>query len=274
MPADTPPTETPQIGSRDAAPRSLGAHHLRFLALAVDYMTIIVAVKLLDQLLLGEHWDLRGLAPGAPAGMTVSVFASLVVGLGLCKDAWRGVSIGKWIAGVAVAQSNDPTRRASPLQTILRNLTMPLLPIEAVLAFTDRYYRRLGDKLAGTVVVAMGSPPPPGRRLLAMAMLFLVSLLMGFLLTDWNLRRTAAYQTALEATLRHPEVASALGNPPNLGGSPELRMGMEQGRPAAMVLFKGENAVEDSFEVTVTLSATTDLRAWQVESLKVARQMR
>jgi uncharacterized RDD family membrane protein YckC len=192
------------------APTALAPQHLRLFALIVDYLLAVALLNGVDKLLLGAEWDLRPIAGGPlRAGWLLGAAALL-----LLRDVPRGQSPGKWFTGIAVARADDPALLPPLWARVLRNATLPLLPVEAVLVFVDRYGRRLGDRLAGTVMVAQARPAPATRRLLGMAIVFMVSTLAIQLLEYWNVRRTAAYPAAVGMARGDPRVEAAFGPQP------------------------------------------------------------
>lgn len=261
-----PPAPDSVSSGGPAAPESLAPHHLRLFALILDYLVLVLVFKLLDQLILGEHWDLRG---GFTSAWTSSNSWYALIGLAVVsKDIIKGRSMGKWVTGIAVANAAEPARAPHWTQLMGRNFFLLLFPVEIVLVFTDRYCRRLGDRLLGTVVVVPARIPPPGRRLLALASFFLLGILVAFLVTGWNLRRSAAYQTARAEAEARPELMEAVGGSMQIGFSPELALSMEPGKEGATVLLTAEgNRAEAKVEVKMVLEA--DPRRWVVESFRI-----
>lgn len=247
-------------------PTSLAPHHLRLFALIVDYMLIITLLKLIDQLVLGEHWDLLPVVEDAPpfslwwvAGLALMV---------ICKDIFHGRSVGKWLAGIAVAAPPELAHPPGLKRCLLRNLTLPLLPVEALVLFMDPHGRRLGDRLAGTVVVVPAIVPNLMRRLTSMAILFLAVMLTSFLATPWNMRRSAAYQTAYREAARHPSVIQAVGEPARPDSSPQFSLTLEPRGGAAQLTFEVEGP-RGLREVKVMLKLGQAPRRWAVESLRL-----
>ena len=119
----------------------------------------------------------------------------------------------------------------------LRNAPLLLLPVEGVLVFTDGHCRRLGDRWAGTVVVALPKPAPPLRRLTVWAILFLGILLASFVLTPWNMRRSAAYQEGYRLASGDSALAGAVGVPAMVGTSPDFALSLTQEGGTARLVF-------------------------------------
>ena len=204
-PVSSPPPESP--GEPPSV--TLSPHHLRLFALIIDYLIIVIVLNLGDQIAMGEHWDLRPLPTGDSPNLLRWIGGAVM--LFLVKDAMFGRSPGKWFTGIAIRRADDP--RSAPVRTGLlkRNVALLLLPVEAVLVFTDPHYRRLGDRWAGTVVIVPPRVTRLGRRVLAFSILVLGVLLTAFLVAPWNMRRTAAYQEAERIVRTHPDVAARIG---------------------------------------------------------------
>ncbi|GAA4325486.1 RDD family protein [Flaviaesturariibacter amylovorans] len=69
------------------------------------------------------------------------------------KDSFGGRSVGKRVLKLQVIDRNSGNT-ASPVQCFVRNLLVPLWMIEVVVTFFNPQ-RRIGDRLAGTRVVAV-----------------------------------------------------------------------------------------------------------------------
>jgi uncharacterized RDD family membrane protein YckC len=244
----------------------LAPHHLRLFALIIDYLFVITLLKLLDQLLLGENWDLRPLTPGGPAisSWWVAGFILLILG----KDIIQGRSVGKWLTGLSVAAMPDLTGAPGISRSILRNLTLLILPLDAIFVFIDPHGRRLGDKLAGTVVVVPGQMSNLMRRLIAMAIFFLGFMLASFIVTPWNMRRSAAYQVAHRAAAEHPQVVRAVGEPAEPGNSPKFKLDLnEQGGGNAELVFEVEGP-RGMGEARVNLKLVESPRRWELAGVR------
>lgn len=258
--ADRPPS------SSAAAPKELAPYHLRLFALIIDYMLVGVLFKLLVQVFLGRDWDLQpgfvenaGAGPGWLALMGAAIVA---------KDVWRGRSVGKWITGIAVGLAENPARPPPVPRLLARNLWLILFPVEAVLVFFDRYSRRLGDRFTGTVVVVPALLAPAGRRLLMLSILFLLSILAAFLITSWNLKRSAAYKTARAEAETRQELTEAAGEGFHFGFSPELELSISPagGRATVLLLAEGNKG---EIEVEVKLILQSAPPAWRVQSVRI-----
>ena len=81
----------------------------------------------------------------------------------LNKDFYNARSVAKRIYGYQIFDSQTKAV-ASPIQCMIRNVTMIIWPVEAVwVLFTPN--RRLGDVIAGTIII--DQPPEPPESILA-----------------------------------------------------------------------------------------------------------
>lgn len=260
------PVSQPSAQVSAARPITLGAHHLRLFALLIDYLLVVTALNLLDQLTMGAHWDLEPMT-----GARWTQIAYWAVGLTVLlvgRDLVGGRSPGKWFTGIAVGLEADPLRTPAAWRLLVRNALLALLPVEAVLVFVDPLCRRLGDRLAGTVVVAAPRPAPAGRRLLALAILMLAALLAAFLVGPWNLRRTAAYDKATALIRQRPEVRARVGSDPALSEPPRFDLRLEPQGGRAEVSFTVEGA-RGRAEGELTLRLDRRRRRWELAAFSL-----
>lgn len=249
-----------------AAPTTLAPHHQRLFALIIDYLVIITFLKLTELISLGAEWDLR---PVSPTWFGVAPLWGVgLVGLLLAKDTLAGMSLGKWFTGIAVRRAEEPGSVPALARLLLRNAPLLLLPVEGVLVFTDGHCRRLGDRWAGTVVVALPRPAPPLRRLTVLAILFLGVLLASFLLAPWNMRRSAAYREGYRLAAGDPALAAAVGVPAVVGTSPDFALSLTQEGGTARLVFDIEGPLGEG-ETEVVLKLDRPASRWERVSVRV-----
>lgn len=134
----------------------------RFLALLIDTVVSFLLTTVLF-IAMGIITALAGLGLGSTAaelGMAAQFVVWFVIDWGymvLLESAWSGQTIGKRVMGLRVIQ--DTGVRVGPLQALLRNLVRPVdkLPVfylvGGVVALLSGTQQRLGDLLAGTIVI-------------------------------------------------------------------------------------------------------------------------
>lgn len=137
----------------------------RFAAALVDGV-LLVLILLLVALVLAAAFavDPTGVSRfvlGLLIGGSVGIVALYQVVVALATD---GRSLGKWLLGIRVVGSDGGA--ASALQHVLRGLLFPLdaflivpLPLGLMLIAATERHQRLGDQVAGTIVVREGQRP-------------------------------------------------------------------------------------------------------------------
>jgi len=220
---DVAPDAAPGGRSATDRPTALAPLHLRLFALLFDYAVIVAGVKLAEQVLLGEHWDLRPLPAATGWHALGSPWQALMLALLALRDT-PGTSVGKWLTGLRLGRAGDPARMPGAARRLLRNVSLILLPVDVWLVFRDRYGRRLGERWAGTVLVQNPRPRDLFQRAMGLGVLFLGFILAALLVTSWNLRRSAAFQAAYSAAERSAALAEQVGQPPNVDRSPDLEL--------------------------------------------------
>ena len=144
----------------------------RFLAIAIDtVLQVLTYIALVIVLILAGPWISRRLV-GVPQALQ-SFWPALLVFFSFClywgyfaafEIFWKGLTPGKRIAGIRVIK--DTGRPADVMSVILRNLLraidfMPAFYAAGIVSMVlNRHSRRLGDLVAGTVVV---HDKPPAR---------------------------------------------------------------------------------------------------------------
>jgi hypothetical protein len=239
----------------------LAPHHLRLFAVLLDYVIAIAGLKLAEQALLGDGWDLRLAANGPEIFPLWWVLAAAA--LFLTKDVF-GASMGKWVMGISVRRRDAPHRHPELWRRLARNLSLLLLPLDVGQLFRDPYLRRLGDRWFGTVVIVRQPPVYIVQRAFGLGILFLGFVLAALLITSWNLHRSAAFQLAHSAVLAQPALAAHLGEPVTVDDSPSVELRVEQGM--ALFIFQATGK-QRSAEVRVRLVLHHSPPSWSVGSI-------
>ena len=137
----------------------LAGPFLRGLALVVDFTVVQTVASALLALLSALHYVSRDLA------VFLSILVGFVMGIGywiFFELRWRGQTPGKRLFGLRVMDVDG--RRLAPYQVVLRNLLrvvdqIPLLYlVGAATGFLTARWQRVGDLVAGTVVVHEAEP--------------------------------------------------------------------------------------------------------------------
>ncbi len=164
-----PPVRVPDVGLRLAM---MLLDHVIFSALMAVFVMPFWFYWMFDA--FGEINPASGELPAEFLGnlWIIGIPYIIAIALYLNKDALDGRSPGKRIIKARVI--NFTTREtAGPLRCFVRNLTLWLWPIEALLVLVSKDRRRIGDFLAGTQVVVREEGEPAGPVLWDKALLSL-----------------------------------------------------------------------------------------------------
>jgi len=134
----------------------------RILAVIIDY----IVMGILSAVILGASIG-PGLATGSPGAFISGLIMSMVLVVvlwifyGIVMETWRGQTVGKMVMGIIVVKENgEPcTFAAAFLRNLFRIIDhLPTLYVIGfiVMAITEKK-QRIGDRLAGTVVVKVRS---------------------------------------------------------------------------------------------------------------------
>ncbi|MFK8008399.1 MAG: RDD family protein [Saprospiraceae bacterium] len=133
-----------------------------------------------------------------------NLFIGIIFTMIICyfgKDFYKGISLGKWMFGLMVRDERNPAKVPSFLRLFLRNLLIVIWPIELILLFTNDG-KRLGDKVAKTIVIENSNGARRGARLLTIGLIFLL-LLTGLF---FSMKNSEAYETAIREIEKNEEV--------------------------------------------------------------------
>lgn len=101
--------------------------------------------------------------PSQPVfGGPLLLFALFGFAIYLCKDVIQGRSIGKRVTNTQVVDTKTGLA-ATPLQTLIRNITCAIWPVEVIITLFNPE-RRIGDRIAGTRIALYDPNIDPGRK--------------------------------------------------------------------------------------------------------------
>ncbi len=145
------------------------------------------------------------------------------------KDAVKGISPGKWIFGIMVRDANDPSAVPSFAKLFIRNIFLVIWPVEFLVLAASPDKKRLGDKVAETIVVKNPLTPRKGQRIVALAGVLVVFCLFILLFIATAMKSSGAYKAAIEAIENDPAIREETGGIKGYGmmpaGSIELANG-------------------------------------------------
>jgi uncharacterized RDD family membrane protein YckC len=163
---------------------------LRLAAMLVDHFAMTFLSAIGAMLIIAPFALVLHLMKDIEINVLGSVGSSVIMGLLFSvyynKDIVKGRSVAKRMLRLQLVDINS-NHAATPVQCVLRNLTLPLWPFEVLVTLISPT-RRIGDRIAGTRVVAFDPDridPPVRRSQYAIAILIglaIVTLTIGLVL--------------------------------------------------------------------------------------------
>ena len=127
------------------------------------------------------------------------------------KDSYRGISLGKWIMGIMVRDENNQNTIPSFGRLFLRNLPIVIWPIEFIILATNDQKKRLGDKIAKTVVLKNPRKPTKLPRILTLFGLGMVFFGFIFFTSSKVIKNSEAYNVSVKEIEQNKEIINETG---------------------------------------------------------------
>lgn len=172
----------------------------------------------------------------APFGASVSIFGVLIGFLYVFRDVVGGASVGKRFLGLKIVDSNAPDVHVDVLRLGLRNLLLPLWPIEFIVLVFSAQNRRLGDMLVRTRVVYQPKSATKKFRL-SVAGFLIGAFCITFLATAANVRATPAYQLMSNHVFNDESLVSEIGEVVSVGRFPSFSLRYSATESVAIISF-------------------------------------
>ncbi len=247
----------------------IASHGKRLFALILDFAFALLLVNTANHLRYEEHWDLTT-SPSQTWTSLIPVYLAILILL-ILKDCTNGCSPGKFIFGLTVRKLDDLSQNPPVWKSILRNLSLCILPVEGIVLLMNSHGLRLGDQWLHTVVIENPKAHRFLIRVMAANTIFFGYFFSALLIQPFVLNKTAAYQTAVSAIEVSPEVINKLGTIQEFE-SPEMDMNIQDQEGHALIRMTviGKN---HSLPITVSMKlVTTPQRFWQLESLTIEEE--
>lgn len=175
-----------------------------------------------------------------PSKMMTTMLFVMIPGfiLYFAKDSLKGISAGKWIMGIMVRDENDQNEIPSFGRLFLRNLFIIIWPVEfIVLAINDRK-KRLGDKVAKTVVVKNPNKPTKLPRILALIGVGITFFVFVFLFGGSAMKKSDAYKVATKEIEQNKDIIAETGGIKGYGMMPTGNVSISNGQGQAQLEIK------------------------------------
>lgn len=154
------------------------------------------------------------------------------------KDSIKGVSFGKWMMGVMVRDSIDPSEIPSFGRLFARNLFLIIWPVEFIVLASSEEKRRLGDKTLKTIVVENNTKGAKLPRILAAVGIAVIVFALMFLFVGSAMKNSEAYKVAVQEIEKNEEILKETGGIKGYGMMPTGSINVSNGSGQAQLLIK------------------------------------
>jgi hypothetical protein len=203
-----------------------------------------------------------------PSKMTTTMLFVMIPGLILyfAKDCLRGISVGKWVMGIMVRDEHNKNEIPSFGRLFLRNLFLVIWPVEFIVLATNDQKRRLGDKIAKTVVLENPDKPTKLPRILALIGVGVIFFVFVFFFVGSAMKNSDAYKVAIIEIEKNEKIITETGGIKGYGMMPTGNVSTSNGQGQAQREIKVLGNTKD-LNVSVYLEKESDGQ-WRLIEMK------
>lgn len=203
----------------------------RIVAFVIDHFVITFLMVSIVFIALGPNF----MDENNPSKMITTVLLVMISGgvLYFAKDSLKGMSIGKWIMGIMVRDENNPDETPSFGRLFLRNLLILIWPVEFIVLATSDQKKRLGDKIAKTVVVKNPNKPTQLLRVLTLFVVGIPFFVFVFFVAVSAMKSSDAYKIAVNEIEKNEQILSETGGIKGYGIMPRMKINISDGQGQA-----------------------------------------
>ena len=228
----------------------LASRKRRTVAFLIDHFVLTFLMTSIALLTLGTDF----LDSGGAEDITLTIIAVLIPGsfIYFSKDSFGGISPGKWIMGVMVRENESDEKTPSFGKLFIRNLSIVIWPVEVIALILNSNKRRLGDILAGAVVLENKNKAKKSKRITALIFIFAVFYGFIFLFVGSAMKDSEAYKIAIQSIEENENIIKKSGGITGYGMLPtgNIRISGQSGYAEFQIKVVGK---ENDIIVSVVL---------------------
>ncbi|HQX04759.1 MAG TPA: RDD family protein [Flavobacterium sp.] len=181
----------------------------RIAAFMIDHLVMTFLMVSIVFIVLGPNF----MDENNPSKMMTTMLFVMIPGfiLYFAKDSLKGISVGKWIMGIMVRDENDQNEIPSFGRLFLRNLFIIIWPIEFIVLATNEQKKRLGDKVAKTVVVKNPNKSVKNHRIFALIGVGIAFFVFVFFTVGNAMKNSDAYKVATKEIEQNKDLINETG---------------------------------------------------------------
>ena len=214
----------------------LSSRKTRIAAFIIDYSVLTFLMVSIVFLALGPNF----MDENNMGKMTTTMLAVMLPGFFLffAKDSIKGISVGKWMMGIMVRDEKSPNEIPSFGTLLARNLFLIIWPVEFIVLATSQEKKRLGDKIAKTIVVKNPNKPKKMPRILSLAGVGIAFFAFTFLFAGTVMKNSNAYKVAVKEIGQNKEIQNETGGIKGYGMMPIGSINISNGQGQAQLEIK------------------------------------
>ncbi len=151
------------------------------------------------------------------------------------KDSIKGISIGKWIAGIMVRDDKDYDITPSFGRLFLRNLFLLVWPVELIKLAVSDEKKRFGDVVLHTVVLKNPKRPEAVYRIIALILVVFSFIFASFYIGGNVIKNSEAYKVSIERIKKNKKIVKEVGGIKEFGSMPAASFSINNGREVAQI---------------------------------------
>lgn len=208
----------------------------RIAAFIIDHFVMTFSIVSIVFIALGPNF----MDENNPSKMMMTMLFVMIPGfiLYFAKDSLNGISVGKWIMGIMVRDENDQNEIPSFGRLFIRNLFIIIWPVEFIALATNDQKKRIGDKVAKTVVLKNPNNPNKLPRILALIGVGVTFFVFVFLFAGSAMKNSDAYKVATKEIEQNKDIIAETGGIKGYGIMPTGNVSISNGQGQAQLEIK------------------------------------
>lgn len=208
----------------------------RIAAFLIDHLAFTFIMAIISILVMMPHF----LNNQEHDQSILGYFIILILGILLffMKDSYKGISIGRWIMGIRVGNESDYNTTPEVWVMFVRNIFLIIYPIEFIVLALNSEKKRIGDKVAKTVVIINHDKPQQIIRISALIALVLAMYSITSLYSIIVLKNSEPYAVSIRQIEANEDLIKELGGIDGYGLKPEGSINILNGQGNASFEIK------------------------------------
>nr|WP_319397656.1 RDD family protein [uncultured Carboxylicivirga sp.] len=232
---------------------ALASRKRRIAAFIIDHFVMTFLILAVVFLVMGPNFVDNGSA--ARIALSLCVVMPLGFFLYIAKDSVKGISVGKWIMGIRVADDTNFDQTPSFGRLFKRNLFIFIWPVEFIVLASSNQKKRLGDKQAQTAVVKNINKPGKFLRILALLAVVVLFFTFIFIFAGTAMKSSDAYKVAVSYIEQQEDIINEIGGIKGYGMMPSGSINVSNGYGEAQL---GITVIGNEKDVSITIYLTKE----------------